>query len=139
VKVNDARGRTIDVPSTRPRLDKLGVKPGMRVCVLGVPDPDFHAELAARGADVGTRARKGCEAVFVGVEREADLAARIARGKACMVKHGMLWVVRPKGKGGVGEAAVMRAGKGAGLVDTKVVAFSATHTAEKFVYRLADR
>ncbi|MCA1814443.1 MAG: DUF3052 domain-containing protein [Halobacteriales archaeon] len=128
-----------DVPSTKPRLDKLGVKPGMRVAVLGVPDTDFLAELAARGADVGTRPRKACGAVFVGVDHEAELAPRIARGQACMARDGMLWIVRPKGKDGVPEDAVMRAGKAAGLVDTKVVRFSATHTAEKFVYRLRDR
>ena len=33
----------------------------------------------------------------------------------------------------------MAAGKAAGLVDVKVVAFSATHTAEKFVIPVAKR
>jgi hypothetical protein len=33
----------------------------------------------------------------------------------------------------------MTAGKRAGLVDVKVVSFSATHTAEKFVIPRADR
>jgi hypothetical protein len=37
-----------DTPSTKPLLDKLGVKPGMRVAVLGVDDESFRAELAAR-------------------------------------------------------------------------------------------
>jgi hypothetical protein len=35
--------------------------------------------------------------------------------------------------------AVMRAGQAAGLVDVKVVSFSATHTAEKFVIPLRAR
>jgi hypothetical protein len=33
----------------------------------------------------------------------------------------------------------MRAGKRAGLVDIKVVSFSATHSAEKYVIPRADR
>jgi hypothetical protein len=33
----------------------------------------------------------------------------------------------------------MVAGKAAGLVDVKVVSFSATHTAEKFVIPIKDR
>ncbi len=35
--------------------------------------------------------------------------------------------------------AVMRAGRAAGLVDVKVVGFSATHTAQKFVIPVAAR
>ena len=33
----------------------------------------------------------------------------------------------------------MQAGKAAGLVDVKVVSFSATHTAERFVIPVKDR
>ena len=45
----------------------------------------------------------------------------------------MLWIVRPKGSKAIGESDVFEAAKGAGLVDTKVVAFSKTHTAHKCV------
>src|SRR4051812_38108096 len=38
------------IANPRGRLDKIGVKPGMRVAVLGVEDATFAAELAARGA-----------------------------------------------------------------------------------------
>ncbi|MEK7247564.1 MAG: hypothetical protein AAB092_03740, partial [Chloroflexota bacterium] len=37
-----------DTPSTKPLLDKLGVKPDMRVAVLAVDDQAFLAELAGR-------------------------------------------------------------------------------------------
>jgi hypothetical protein len=48
--------------------------------------------------------------------------------------------VRAKGAGAaVSESAVMAAGKAAGLVDTKVVAFSATHTAERLVIPISRR
>jgi hypothetical protein len=41
--------------------------------------------------------------------------------------------IRPKGSPAISESEVMASGKDAGLVDVKVVSFSATHTAEKFV------
>jgi hypothetical protein len=53
---------------------------------------------------------------------------------------GALWLVRPKGKDTpVTEGATRAAALAAGLVDVKVAAFSATHTAEKFVIPLAKR
>src|SRR3954451_19369024 len=36
------------ISNPKSRLDKLGVKPGQRVAVLGIADEDFGAELAAR-------------------------------------------------------------------------------------------
>jgi hypothetical protein len=50
-----------------------------------------------------------------------------------------LWIVYPKGKSEIREIDVLAAGKAAGLVDVKVVAFSATHTALKFVRPKAKR
>jgi hypothetical protein len=44
-----------------------------------------------------------------------------------------LWIVYPKGKQEITELQVIEAGRQAGLVDVKVVSFSATHTALKFV------
>jgi hypothetical protein len=57
-----------------------------------------------------------------------------------MQPAGGLWVVRRKGSDApVTEAESMAAGKTAGLVDTKVVAFSETHTAERYVIPVAAR
>ena len=53
--------------------------------------------------------------------------------------NGALWIIRPKGRPEISERSTMAAGKAAGLVDVKVVGFSATHTAEKFVIPLAAR
>jgi len=44
-----------------------------------------------------------------------------------------LWVVAPKGVKEITEADVLAGGRKAGLVDVKVVRFSETHTAHKFV------
>jgi len=48
-------------------------------------------------------------------------------------------VVALRGSTDVRESEVLSAGKSAGLVDVKVVRFSDTHTAHKFVIPLAER
>ena len=60
--------------------------------------------------------------------------------KKSLQPAGAIWVLRAKGAAAsVSESAVMAAGKAAGLVDTKVVAFSETHTAERLVIPVARR
>jgi hypothetical protein len=50
-----------------------------------------------------------------------------------------LWVVYPKGQKSITEADVIGAGRKAGLKDVKVVGFSATLTALKFVIPVEKR
>jgi hypothetical protein len=115
------------------RLDKIGVKPEWRVSVLGVSDEAFLGELERAVSQVSIgRVLKESDAIFVGATREAELA-RLAKLKDALKSNGALWVIRPKGRPEISERAVMAAGKAAGLVDVKVVSFSPTHTAEKFV------
>jgi hypothetical protein len=121
------------------RLMKLGAKPEWRAAAIGIEDADFLRELegAVAALSVG-RIAKDCDAIFFGANREADLA-RLEKLKASLKPNGALWIVRPKGRPEISEMAVMRAGKTAGLVDVKVVSFSPTHTAEKFVIPVANR
>jgi hypothetical protein len=54
-------------------------------------------------------------------------------------RNGGIWVVYPKGQSDITESDVLKAGRQAGLVDTKIARFSDTHTAHKFVIPLARR
>ena len=121
------------------RLAKLGAKPEWRTAAIGIEDADFLKELegAVTALSIG-RIPKDCDAIFCGANKEADLA-RLEKLKAFLKPNGALWIVRPKGRPEISEMAVMRAGKTAGLVDIKVVSFSSTHTAEKFVIPVANR
>ena len=121
------------------RLAKIGVKPDWRVATLGIDDEDFLAELehAVAVLSIG-RMVKDCDAVFFGATSASQLG-RLPALKKSLKPNGALWVVRPKGRPEISEAAVMAAGKAAGLVDVKVVSFSATHTAEKLVIPIKDR
>jgi len=122
------------------RIDKLDVKPGARVWLAGVTDAALGDELRARTAAVGSgpTVPVGCDVVFLQVDRDDELA-RIGEVAAVLPPVGALWVVHPKGKGGVPDTAVFAAARAAGLTYTKVAAFSATHGAEKLVWPRARR
>jgi hypothetical protein len=121
------------------RLDKIGVKPEWRASAIGLEDAGFLEELedAVALLSIG-RVAKDSDAIFFGVNKEAELA-RLEKLKASLKPNGALWIIRPKGRPEISERATMAAGKAAGLVDVKVVAFSETHTAEKFVIPVSDR
>jgi hypothetical protein len=121
------------------RLQKIGVKPGWRASAIGVDDERFLAELeeGVTHLSIG-RVAKNSDAIFYGVTKAIQLA-RLEKLKASLVPDGAVWIIRPKGRPEISEQAVMAAGKAAGLVDVKVVSFSATHTAEKFVIPVAAR
>jgi hypothetical protein len=116
-------------------IDKLGVKPGQRVALRGVDEDGFVADLRARGVELVDAA---ADHLFVAMETEADLTA-LPGLVPLIARDGAVWTIRRKGRKDLTEADVMAAGKAAGLVDVKVVRFSDTHTAEKFVIPLADR
>jgi hypothetical protein len=120
------------------RLDKLGVKPGLRAALVGRFDfdPTFAAEVEARAA---VAAKGTVDLLFYAVVAPPDLE-RLPTLVKRLDPAGALWLVRPKGKDTpVTEGATRAAALAAGLVDVKVAAFSATHTAEKFVIPLAKR
>ena len=56
-----------DSPGTKPLLDKLGVKPSMRVAVIDVDDGEFMRQLAAR-AKIEKPLKGGVDIVLLGVE-----------------------------------------------------------------------
>jgi hypothetical protein len=102
-------------------------------------DEPFLKELedAVAHLSIG-RVVKNSDAIFYGVTKEAELS-RLEKLKASLTPNGALWIIRPKGRPEISERATMAAGKAAGLVDVKVVGFSPTHTAEKFVIPLSRR
>jgi hypothetical protein len=116
-----------------PLLDKLGVKSGASVSILGVTDPDFLEALAARTTAITRgRVRANSAVIFLSLERESDLA-RIARVAPKLAPGAALWAIHRKGPTGIPDTAIFTAAKHAGLTYTKVARFSATHTAEKLV------
>jgi hypothetical protein len=131
------------ITSPPSRLTKLGIKAGMRVLALGALPDDFLEELRGAGTTVVRRMPVSARApsidmVFVMLDA-VPAFERLPVLARTIVPAGAIWTLRRKGNREVSEAATMAAGKRAGLVDVKVVSFSDTITAEKFVIPVANR
>ncbi len=118
-------------------IEKIGVKPGTKAVVLGVKDADFLKKLRAL-AECSEKIGRGCELIFFDAESAGELKRMPALAKS-LAPAGALWIIYPKGRTEITEVGVIHAGRAAGLKDVKVVGFSATHTALKFVIPVVKR
>jgi hypothetical protein len=125
---------------TTPLLDKLGVKPGMRVAVIDIDDPGFIETLGGRTYDITFGPPPpGTNLIFLGADTIEELE-RIGALRSALVPNGAIWVVSRKGKAAtLRDVDVIDAAKSVGLVDNKVASFSATHTAVRLVIPVALR
>jgi len=132
---------------TAPLLDKLGVRPGMRVAIIGsLHDDDdealaFRASLAERTSDLteSNRPKPDTDIVFLAADTTRELRA-LARIRQRLRPNGAVWVVSRKGRAStLRDIEVMAAARDHDLVDNKVVAFSATRTSVRLVIPVALR
>jgi hypothetical protein len=120
-------------------LQKLGVKAGMKVRLVGAFGADFAKELKGVQAEMSAANGYGnSQCTFLAADKRNSLAA-IEKHATKMKGAEALWVVYPKGKKEITENDVLSAGRKSGLKDVKVVRFSPTHTALKFVLPLDKR
>lgn len=120
-------------------LDKLGIKADSKVAALNLADEDFLRQLRERVGEFSTvKPPKVCDVILLGVSDKAALR-RLAQLQKHLGASGALWVIFRKGQSHCNENDVRAAGKQAGLVDVKVVSFSATHSGLKLVIPKARR
>jgi hypothetical protein len=125
--------------SKRGRLDKLGVKPGMRVAIVGETERDFRPELKQRAGEITLgRPKKDTDLVFFAVEDVMPLR-RLATLQRSIRREGAIWVLWPKGQKHITEDMIRAAAIACGLVDIKVVAFSERLSGLKLVIPVARR
>ena len=112
----------------------------MRIALVGMDDETLVEDIGAKGAVLETSARsKGLDMIFFAANAPRDLA-RLAAIAGRLEPAGAIWLIRAKGRGApISERESMAAGKQAGLVDVKVVSYSDTHSAEKYVIPVARR
>jgi hypothetical protein len=121
------------------RVEKLGVKQGMHVALLGEFDKDFLKELEKLKCEVNPGSIIGdTELVFAAAENSGQVSVFAKCAKKMRGAMG-LWVIFPKGQEEITSTGVISAGREAGLTDVKVMAFSATHTGLKFVIPVGKR
>jgi len=120
-------------------VEKLGVKPGETAAVIGELDAGFLKKLKERKSRVVPgKIEDGVGWIFLGADARAELS-EVKKIAAKMKGSAALWVVYPKGQKHITEIDVIGAGRKAGLKDVKVVGFSPTHTALKFVIPVERR
>jgi hypothetical protein len=121
------------------RIEKIGVKPDAKISLVGNFDSDFVDELKALAAPV-TKNKVAAESdtIFFAADSLKALSA-VAKIAKSLKGATALWIVYPKGQNTITENDVIAAGRKARLKDVKVVGFSATHTALKFVLPLEKR
>lgn len=105
------------------RLDKLGIKPGSQVCLLGLQDEEFLTELEQRTQNVCNQVREGLDFILFRANSQEDLAL-LDSLQNYIRRDGAIWVIWPKGQRKVNRDHVFAASKAAGLVDIKICAFS---------------
>jgi hypothetical protein len=120
------------------RIEKLGVKSGMPVAFLGATEEAFARELRKSKAEVLKGSADGAALLFLPVQERRHLG-NLAKAAKKLKGAAGLWVIYPKGKKEITEVDVISAGRATGLKDVKVVGFSATHTALKFVIPVDKR
>ena len=126
-------------------VEKLGVKTGQPVAVFGKLDGEFLMKLkgqksavAAAAAAAAGKIVNGVGWIFLAAETREGLG-EVKKIAAKMKGSAALWVVYPKGQKSITEMDVIGTGRKAGLKDVKVVGFSSTHTALKFVIPVERR
>jgi|ERR1700674_2868186 len=121
------------------RVEKLGVKLGARISLTGSFGEGFLRELREMDSVVTDgKAAVDAEWIFFAADLQKHLA-QVSKIAKSLKGAAALWVVYPKGRKDITENDVLAAGRKAGLKDVKVVGFSATHTALKFVIPVARR
>src|SRR5580692_1442041 len=122
------------------RSEKLGLKPGVNVSLLGSFDQEFLKELRDTKASLQKgKISAASDLVFLSTNSTKDLTSAVSKAAKSIKGSTALWIVYPKGKKEITENDVLSAGRKAGLKDVKVVGFSATHTALKFVVPISRR
>jgi len=121
------------------RLEKLGIKSDAVVALMGKFDDEFLTELRSQTKNVDN-GKVGADAqwIFFAADSTKELSQvpKLAKG---LKGAAALWIVYPKGQKQITENDVIGAGRKSGLKDVKVVGFSLTHTALKFVIPVEKR
>ncbi len=122
------------------RAEKLGVKSGVSISVLGNFDAEFLEELRQTTSTISqNKLSLASELIFLSASSKAELTSGLVKTTKTLKGATALWIVYPKGQKQITENDVLTAGRKAGLKDIKVVGFSPTHTALKFVIPVAKR
>jgi hypothetical protein len=124
--------------SGTPLAEKLGIKEGARLAILGAPD-GFTIDSLPPAVDVRTSARGVHDVILSFHTARAELAKRLPSLMRALDVDGGLWISWPKKASGVStdvtEDVVREIALPTGLVDVKVCAVDDTWSALRLCLR----
>jgi len=130
--------------SKRSLLEKLGIKPGFRICVLNAPTnyADILGGLPT-SVELLPKLKAGMDCIQFFSRQRSELEHAFPLLRKALVDSGMLWISWPKAASkiptDVNENVVREIGLKNQMVDIKVCAVDEVWSGLKFVYRLKDR
>jgi hypothetical protein len=130
--------------SNRSVTQKLGIKPGFRIFVVGAPAAyETIVGKLPDGAVIVARPRTTVDMIHVFATERAMLGRKLADYRKAIGPDGMIWVSWPKKASGVptdlSDVVVRDTALPLGLIDIKVCAVDATWSGLKFVVRKSER
>ena len=122
-------------------VDKLGIKPGYAVALIGLADGELRQRVLERTGRAPAAADEAPDVVLVWADAATDAVATLEDWKARIEPSGGIWLLTPKRSqpGYVDQIDLIEAGKLAGVVDNKICSVSDTTSGIRFVIRKADR
>ena len=131
--------------SHRDVLDKLGLKPGFAVRVVGGGDKALLARVREKVGRAPVR-RGLADVVLYCPRMVSEITPRLAELRSGIVEAGGIWVFTAKrgqrsaaGMDYLNTSDLIPLGLAAGLVDNKICSVSDTESAMRFVIRKKDR
>lgn len=129
--------------------DKLGLKPGQAVRVVGVKPSgikDFVARVEAKIERKLASAKTPAAVVLYWPRTAKEIVPTLAELKEAIVPNGGIWVITAKknctsanGMSYFMQDSLIPMGKAAGLVDNKICSLNDCESAIRFVIRKEDR
>jgi hypothetical protein len=127
-----------NILNPRTALDKLGIRAGMSIAVLGVDDAVFLKQLQSRVGSFERKLAGRRDCILWGIKDKKELA-KLPALETALERTGGIWAIWPKGKPELKEDDIRNAAIAAGLVDVKVMKFSETHSGLRLVIPKARR
>jgi len=132
--------------SPRDVLDKLGLRPGQAVRVVGPGDRPLLARVRARLRRRLAGKAPPAELILFWPRAAFEITDHLRSLRASILPEGVIWVITPK-KGCLGsngmpylnQTDLIPLGLAAGLVDNKTCSLSGKESAMRFVLRKKDR
>jgi hypothetical protein len=131
--------------SHRAVVDKLGIKPGQAVRVVGTGDKALLAQVRER-VGRGLIRSGPADVVLYWPKTAEEITPTLAKLRRAIVPNGGIWVITAKrgqvsasGMGYLNQTDLIPLGLAAGLVDNKTCSVSDQESGMRFVIRAKDR